>query len=63
MDVYILRPVDSSKGNRRLFFEINNRGNSFSFGLLNDTAAVLNDPTSAPMPAMAFSCARATPSF
>jgi hypothetical protein len=46
-DVYILRPVDRSKGNGRLFFEINNRGNSFSFGLLNDTAAVLNDPTSA----------------
>jgi hypothetical protein len=46
-DVYILRPVDRSKGNGRLFFEINNRGNNFSFGLLNDTAAVLNDPTSA----------------
>ena len=46
-DVYILRPIDRSKGNGRLFFEINNRGNNFSFGLLNDTAAVLNDPTSA----------------
>ncbi len=46
-DVYILRPVERSKGNGRLFFEINNRGNNFSFGLLNNTAAVLNDPTSA----------------
>jgi Alpha/beta hydrolase domain len=47
-DVYILRPVDSSKGNHRLFFEINNRGNNFSFGLLNNApAAVVNDPTTA----------------
>ena len=47
MDVYILRPVDRTKGNRRLFVELTNRGNSFSFGIMNDTAAVLNDPTSA----------------
>ena len=47
-DVYILRPVDSSKGNHRIFFEINNRGNNFSFGLLNNApAAVVNDPTTA----------------
>ena len=47
-DVYILRPVDSSKGNHRIFFEINNRGNNFSFGLLNSApAAVVNDPTTA----------------
>ena len=45
-DVYILRPVDSSKGNHRIFYEINNRGNNFSFGLLNNApAAVVNDPT------------------
>jgi len=29
-DIYILRPVDCSKGNHRLFFEINNRGNNLS---------------------------------
>lgn len=47
-DVYILRPVDRSMGNHRVFFEINNRGNNFSFGLLNDApVAVLNDPTTA----------------
>ena len=47
-DVYILRPVDRSKGNHRIFFEINNRGNNFSFGLLNNaSAAVVNDPTTA----------------
>ena len=45
-DIYILRPVDASKGNHRVFFEINNRGNNFSFGLLNNApAAVVNDPT------------------
>jgi hypothetical protein len=47
MDVYILRPVNRSKGNHRLFVELINRGNSYSFGLMNDTAAVLNDPTRA----------------
>ena len=47
-DVYILRPVDRAKGNHRIFFEINNRGNNFSFGLLNNaSAAVVNDPTTA----------------
>ena len=45
-DVYILRPVERSAGNHKIFFEMNNRGNSFSFGLLNSApAAILNDPT------------------
>src|SRR2546427_3450595 len=55
MDIYILRPVDRSKGNGRLFFEINNRGNKLSLGALNDSTSfpfVLpsvggNDPTTA----------------
>ena len=46
-DVYILKPVDLSKGNHRLFFEINNRGNNLSFGQLNDATTGGNDPTSA----------------
>jgi hypothetical protein len=45
MDVYILRPVDRSKGNRRLFFELNNRGTNLSFGQLNDATTGGNDPT------------------
>lgn len=45
LDIYILRPVDSSKGNRRVFFEINNRGNKFAFGSLNDSTSGGNDPT------------------
>ncbi len=45
-DVYILRPVERSAGNHRIFFEMNNRGNNFSLGLLNSApAAILNDPT------------------
>jgi hypothetical protein len=44
-DIYILRPVDCSKGNHRLFFEINNRGNNLSFGQMNDSPSGGNDPT------------------
>ena len=44
--VYILRPVDSARGNHRLFFEITNRGNNLSFGQMNDATAG-NDPTTA----------------
>jgi hypothetical protein len=47
MDIYILRPVDLQKGNHRLFFEINNRGNNLSFGQMNDSASGGNDPTTA----------------
>jgi hypothetical protein len=44
-DIYILRPVKRSAGNNKIFFEINNRGNDFSFGLLNSApVAVVNDP-------------------
>src|SRR5262245_54266197 len=46
-DIYILRPVDSSKGNHRLFFEINNRGSNLSFGQLNDATSGGNDPAKA----------------
>src|SRR5580704_3992046 len=46
-DIYILRPVDPSKGNHRLFFEINNRGGNLSFGHFNDSSAGGNDPTTA----------------
>jgi hypothetical protein len=46
-DLLIIRPVDRSKGNQRLLFEINNRGNILSFGLLNDASKNSNDPSSA----------------
>jgi hypothetical protein len=46
-DLYILRPVDRSRRNHRLFFEINNRGNIISLGQLNDATTGGNDPTTA----------------
>jgi hypothetical protein len=46
-DVYILRPIDPTQSNHRLFFEINNRGNNLSFGQLNDATTGGNDPTTA----------------
>ncbi len=44
-DLYILRPIDRSKGNRKIFFELNNRGNTNSFVLLNSAPAAVNDPS------------------
>ncbi|HWY49382.1 MAG TPA: alpha/beta hydrolase domain-containing protein [Bryobacteraceae bacterium] len=46
-DIYILRPIDRSKGNHRLFFEINNRGGNLSFGQMNDATSGGNDPAKA----------------
>ncbi len=34
-DIYILKPVDMSKGNHELFFEVNNRGNKIALNWLN----------------------------
>lgn len=45
-DIYILKPVDASRGNHRLFFDINNRGEGRALAQLND-AAGRNDPTDA----------------
>lgn len=51
MDIYLLRPVDRSKGNQRLLFDVNNRGNklalSGTFGSLNSARTGGNDPTTA----------------
>lgn len=46
-DFYILKPVDLAKGNHRLWFEINNRGNMPSFPQMNDARVTNNDPTTA----------------
>src|SRR5271157_4045201 len=45
--ILIIRPMNPTKGNHRLLFEINNRGNIHSFGLLNDAAKNSNDPSTA----------------
>ena len=46
-DLFILRPVDASKSNGRLFFEVNNRGSLLSLGQLNDARSGGSDPTAA----------------
>jgi hypothetical protein len=45
MDIYILRPINLSNGNRKLFFEVNNRGNKL-FGPFNFSGGG-NNPTTA----------------
>lgn len=46
-DIYILRPMDRAKGNHRLLFDINNRGNSRLFVVFNDAPQTGNDPSRA----------------
>jgi hypothetical protein len=43
MDFFILKPSDASKGNKKLFFEVNNRGGK-QFGSFNQSAGG-NNPT------------------
>ena len=45
-DFILLMPKDLSKGNHRLFYEVNNRGNILGLTVFNDSAAS-NDPTTA----------------
>ena len=45
MDIYILKPTDLSRGNHKLFLEVNNRGGKL-FGGLNKSSGG-NDPTTA----------------
>jgi hypothetical protein len=53
-DVEILRPTVAANGNRRLFYEVLNRGGKLGFALFNDLPAVTNDLLKAPMPATVF---------
>ena len=46
-NILLLRPIDGAKRNRRLLFEINNRGGILSLGFLNDAAKNENDPSKA----------------
>lgn len=52
MDIYLLKPTDLSKGNHKLFMEVNNRGGKL-FGALNQSAGG-NDPTTAADAGQAF---------
>ena len=42
-DVEILRPTVAANSNRRLFYEVLNRGGKLGFALFNDVPAVVND--------------------
>ena len=49
-EVYILRPVDPARGNGKLLFEVNNRGNKRILTYVNDstsTPIALNEPRTA----------------
>ncbi len=46
-DVFVLRPSDPLKGNRRLLYEVNNRGRKMLFSTLADAPLGGNDPRSA----------------
>src|SRR5262245_1716325 len=41
-DFFLLKPVDASRGNRRLFYDVNNRGNKLALGAFNNRGG--NDP-------------------
>ena len=42
-EVEILRPTNAASGNRRLFYEVLNRGNKPGFPLFNDVPVSIND--------------------
>ena len=46
-DVEILRPTVAANGNRRLFYEVLNRGGKLGFALFDDIPVVVNDLTKA----------------
>lgn len=45
VDFYILKPADLSRGNRRILYDVNNRGNKVVLGSFNDATTNPNDPT------------------
>ncbi|HKV54611.1 MAG TPA: alpha/beta hydrolase domain-containing protein [Candidatus Binataceae bacterium] len=46
VDFYLLKPVDLSRGSRRIFYDVNNRGNKLALNNLNDAPRV-NDSITA----------------
>jgi hypothetical protein len=44
-DFFLLKPVDPTHGNRRLFYDVNNRGNKLALGAFNNRGG--NDPKTA----------------
>jgi hypothetical protein len=46
-DIFILKPLDLSRSNHRLFFDVNNRGDMRALSSLNSATTGGNDPTAA----------------
>ena len=46
-DITIIKPIDNSKGNHRLWFEVNNRGNLPAYESMTEARVDGNDPTKA----------------
>ena len=46
-DIMIFRPIDRSKGNHKVWYELTNRGNVLAFPQFNDAASGGNDPSRA----------------
>ena len=48
MDVFVLKPIDPAKGNHRLLYEGNNRGNKYALVFLNNASGPgINNPSAA----------------
>jgi hypothetical protein len=46
-DVFILKPLDASRSNHRLFFDVNNRGDMRALSSMNNATTGGNDPAAA----------------
>ncbi|NOX56062.1 MAG: hypothetical protein GXP27_16795 [Planctomycetes bacterium] len=44
-DFFLLKPVDARRGNRRLLYDVHNRGNKLALWTFNEAPAGCNDPT------------------
>src|SRR2546428_3740834 len=55
VDFYVLRPADPNRGNRKILYEVTNRGRKLLFSWLHDASAAsapaLNDPSRPQAPA------------
>jgi hypothetical protein len=46
-DIFILKPLDPTRSNHRLFFDVNNRGDMRALGSMDNATTGANDPTTA----------------
>jgi hypothetical protein len=46
-DIFILKPLDPTRSNHRLFFDVNNRGDMRALSSMDNATTGANDPTTA----------------